>query len=153
MISARVLTYARGRSLSHNCSLLRLERDLACGLRTCVHHAGGRRGRIMHPMMIAGVLLHVTLLAVLAFFVLYAAQKAQGLVRLLGNVVGVWLLLLVVLAIAAAVTAPMFGGRPFGLPADARMEFRMMHEGRAEDLPTSNVEPGQPVADEAAPSN
>ncbi len=107
----------------------------------------------MHPMMIAGVLLHVTLLAVVAFFVLYAAQKAQGLVKLLGNVVGVWLLLLVVLAIAAAATAPMFGGRPFGLPVGAPMEFRMMHEERGEESPTSNVEPGQPVADEGAPTD
>jgi len=105
----------------------------------------------MHPMMIAGALLHVTLLAVVAFFVLYAAQKAQGLVKLLGNVVGAWLLLLVVLAIAAVVTAPMFGGRPFGMSHGGHMDFRVIQEERTEDAPTT--EAVQPDANESSPSN
>ncbi len=105
----------------------------------------------MHPMMIVGALLHVTLLAVVAFFVLYAAQKAQGPVKLLGNVVGVWLLLLVVLAIAAAVTAPMFGGRPFGLAHGGHMEFRVIQEERTEGAPAT--ETAQPDAGESPPSN
>ena len=107
----------------------------------------------MHPMMIAGVVLHVTLLAVVAFFVLYAAQKAQGLVKLLGNVVGAWLLLLVVLAVAGAVTAPMFGGRPFGLSHGGHMEFRVIQEERTEEAPATETEAAQPDATGSAPSN
>ncbi len=105
----------------------------------------------MHPMMIAGAVLHVTLLAVVAFFVLYAAQKAQGLVKLLGNVVGVWLLILAVLAIAAAVAAPMFGGRPLGMSHGGHMEFRVIQEERTEEAPTT--EAVQPDANENSPLN
>jgi hypothetical protein len=107
----------------------------------------------MHSMMIVGVLLHVTLLLVVAFFVLYAAQKAQGLVKLLGNVVGAWLMLLVVLAVAAAVTAPMFGGRPFGLSHGGHMQFRVIQEERTEETSATEAVTVQPDATESAPSN
>ncbi len=101
----------------------------------------------MHPWMIVGALLHVTLLAVVGFFVLSAAQKAQGLVKLLGNVVGVWLLALATLAVVAATTAPMFGGRPFGMPMGRHMEFRMMQYDRdVEAAPPPNAESAQPDA-------
>lgn len=107
----------------------------------------------MHPMMIVGVVLHVTLFAVLAFFVLFAAQKAQGLVKLLGNIVGVWLLLLAILIVVAGATAPVFGGRPFGMPMGGHVEFRVMHEDRdAEDVPASTNELAQPDANDSAPS-
>src|SRR5262245_3822226 len=84
-----------------------------CGLddRVYASRAGSREGAMMHSMMLVGVVLHVTLFLVLAFFVLFAAQKAEGLVKLLGNVVGVWLLILAILVIIGCVTAPMFGGR------------------------------------------
>ncbi len=102
---------------------------------------------MMHPMMIVGVLLHVTLLAVVAFFVLFAAQKAQGLVKLLGNGVGVWLLALAALALLAAVTAPMFGGRPFGMSMGRHMDFPMMHDDRyGQAAPPANGEPTEPGA-------
>ena len=39
----------------------------------------------MH-MMIAGIVLHGTVLGVLAFFILFAASKADGFVKLLGNI-------------------------------------------------------------------
>ena len=83
---------------------------------------------MMHSMMFVGVVLHVTLFLTLAFFVLFAAQKAQGLVKLLGTIVGVWLLILAVLVIVACVTAPMFGGHPFGLPMATHMEVRVTRE-------------------------
>lgn len=95
---------------------------------------------MMHSMMLVGVVLHVTLFLVLAFFVLFAAQKAEGLVKLLGNVVGVWLLILALLVIAACVTAPMFGGRPFGMPMGGHMEVRVTREERTVD-PTAAPAP------------
>ncbi len=108
----------------------------------------------MHPVMIVGALLHVTLLAVVAFFVLFAAQKTQGLVRLLGNVVGLWLLALAALAILATATAPMFGGRPFGMPMGRHMEFRMMQYDRdVETVRPLDESPAQPDASDPAPNN
>ena len=55
----------------------------------------------MHFFAIAAVL-HTLIIAVLAFFVLFAASKADGFVRLLGNVLG-WILLI------AAVLGLVFG--------------------------------------------
>lgn len=110
-------------------------------------------GLNMHPMMVVGVVLHVTLFVVLAFFVLFAAQKAMGMVKLLGNVVGVWLLLLAILVVLACATAPMFGGRPFGMPMGGHMDVRVMHEVRdVEDAPPPTSEPAQPDASGSAPN-
>jgi hypothetical protein len=51
-------------------------------------------------------------------------------------------LFLVVLAIAAAVTAPMFGGQPFGLSHGGHMELRVIQEERTEEAPaTETVQP------------
>jgi len=102
-------------------------------------------------MMLVGVVLHVTLFLVLAFFVLFAAQKAEGLVKLLGNVVGVWLLILAILVIVGCVTAPMFGGRPFGLPMATHMEVRVTRDGGGgvDAAPPANTQ--QPDPGNAAP--
>ncbi len=54
----------------------------------------------MH-MMFIHPLVHVLMVAVLAFFVLFAASKAEGFVALLGTVLG-WILLLGAVAIVAA---------------------------------------------------
>ncbi|MBI3440190.1 MAG: hypothetical protein HY054_16320 [Proteobacteria bacterium] len=86
------------------------------------------------PMFLVGMILHLTLILVLSFFVLFAAQKATGLVKLLGNVVGVWLLVLAILIIVAHATAPMFGGRIFGMGPmmDRHVEVRISNESRSE---------------------
>ncbi len=65
----------------------------------------------MHPFLWAGIILHATGLAVLAFFVLFAASKAEGIVKSIGNILGGWLVILVIIGIIGAAT---FGGRPFG---------------------------------------
>jgi hypothetical protein len=49
----------------------------------------------------------IIVLAVVAFFVLFAASKAGGFVKLLGNVLGYLFLIGVALLIAAVVTAPL----------------------------------------------
>lgn len=66
---------------------------------------------------------HIALLLILAFFVLFAASKADGFVKLLGMLLGYGLLLVAVLGIVACVTRPMFGGKPFG------MDMHDMHAG------------------------
>ena len=68
----------------------------------------------MYPFFFYGVVHYVILAAVLAFFVLFAASKADGFVKILGNVLGYLLLILAVLWIVWAATAPSFGNRPFG---------------------------------------
>jgi len=65
-------------------------------------------------MFLMHALLSLTVAAVLAFFVLFAAEKAGGLLRTFGRVLGVWLLVLAVLGAAGAAMAPMMGGRYFG---------------------------------------
>lgn len=83
-------------------------------------------------MFLVGIILHLTLILVLSFFVLFAAQKATGLVKLLGNIVGVWLLVLAVLIVVGHATAPMFGGRLFGMGPmmDRHVEVRVTDESR-----------------------
>jgi len=56
----------------------------------------------MHFFAIAAVL-HTLVIAVLAFFVLFAASKADGFVRLLGNVLGWILLIAAVLGLAVGI--------------------------------------------------
>ncbi len=48
----------------------------------------------MHPFALVGGLLHATALAVLAFFVWFAAARATGWLKLFGKVLGMWLVVL-----------------------------------------------------------
>ena len=77
--------------------------------------------------MIFHVAAHVTVLLITAFFVLFSASKAEGLVKLLGTVLGLWLFLVSVLIVVACVTAPMFGGKPFGMDMMAAHGGWMRH--------------------------
>jgi hypothetical protein len=72
----------------------------------------------MHAFFILIGLLHATVLSVIAFFVLFTASRAKGVLRTIGNVLGAWLFILAALALIGSVAAPMFGGGPMG--------FRMM---------------------------
>ena len=68
----------------------------------------------MHHFFILAGLLHATLLAVIGFFVLFAASRSEGLLKLVGNVLGIWLFVIAVLAIVGGVMGgPMHGG-PMG---------------------------------------
>ena len=75
-----------------------------------------------------GAILHATAVAVIGFFVLFAAGKADGLLRTIGNVLGIWLFILAILALVGGATAPMFGGRPFGFPMMDQMHHGWMHQ-------------------------
>lgn len=65
----------------------------------------------MHMHFLAGAILHATALAVLGFFVLFAAGKAGGIVKLVGTVLGWWLWILAVLAIVCALVCPGMGDK------------------------------------------
>ena len=69
----------------------------------------------MQLFFLAGGLLHATALAVLGFFVLFAASKSTGLLKRIGDVLGWWLFILAVLAlIAGALFGPMMAGHHHG---------------------------------------
>jgi len=63
----------------------------------------------MHPFFF-GAIHHVLVVAVVAFFVLFAAGKSAGFVKILGNVLGYLLLIFAVLLIVCAAFAPTFDG-------------------------------------------
>lgn len=72
------------------------------------------------------IVAHITVLLILAFFVLFAAERAQGFVKLLGTVLGWWLVIVAVVIVVGCVTRPMFGGKPFGMDI-AGMHGSWMH--------------------------
>src|SRR5271165_5841133 len=82
----------------------------------------------MH-MMIVGIVLHATVLAVLAFFVLFAASKAEGLVKLLGYILGLWLLLLTIGAIAAGAWHCLHPDADHGMDRAHHGWMTWMHDG------------------------
>jgi hypothetical protein len=64
----------------------------------------------MHPHMLIGIVLHTTLLAIVGYALLFSASKAEGLVALIGRVLGIWVFILAILSVVAAIAMPMFGG-------------------------------------------
>ena len=90
----------------------------------------------MHPFFIMGAIHHAIVLVVIAFFVLFTASKAEGFVKILGTVLGYLFLVCAVLWIVCAVTAPMFGGHPFGMTfGDGHMGMGY-HWGHMQPTPT-----------------
>lgn len=84
-------------------------------------------------------LISLTLLVVIGFFVLLASSKTEGVTRTFGKYLSVWIFVLVATIGAGLATAPLFDGRPFGMPMmhhgeGAGMMGRMMHR-RFEQLP------------------
>ncbi|MGD0189530.1 MAG: hypothetical protein ABSD74_02190 [Rhizomicrobium sp.] len=109
--------------------------------------------------MILHVVAHVTLLLILAFFVLFAASRADGFVKLLGTLLGYWLVLVAVLIVAACVTRPMFGGKPFGMDMHGAhgdwMHHGWMHSDQAASpaaAPAPSPMPAPAPAPAAAPA-
>ena len=105
----------------------------------------------MHFFAIAAVL-HTLIIAVLAFFVLFAASKADGFVRLLGNVLG-WILLIaallgLVFGIYHVMTGkgPMMeGGGPHWMMHWERGEHGMMAPGAEPPGAMQQPAPAQPA--------
>ena len=70
----------------------------------------------MHPFFLVGAVLHATLVAVIAFFILFAAGKSGGLVKTLGNLLGVWVLIIAAIILVCGAVAQMSGKPAFGMP-------------------------------------
>lgn len=95
--------------------------------------------------MLVGIVLHVTVLAIIGYLLLWTASKAQGLVAAIGWLLGLWVFVLAILSVVAVTTAPMFGGKPFGMETMHEPGW-MHHWGRNEgpdqrDAPSSPAKP------------
>ena len=91
---------------------------------------------------LAGGLLHATALAVIGFFVLFAASRATGALARLGQALGIWLFILAVLAIiGGALIGPRIGHFHHGM---------MGHGGWG---PPPAAAPAAPPPAAAAPAN
>jgi formate-dependent nitrite reductase membrane component NrfD len=66
-------------------------------------------------LIVHAVILAIAFLSV-AYLVFATAQKSEGLLKPIGVVLAAALAAIGVLVLVAHLTAPMFGGRPFGLP-------------------------------------
>lgn len=80
----------------------------------------------MHMVSFLGALLHGTVLAILSFFVLFAASKADGRIKSFGLILGSWLAILALIAVVGMTFMPRTG--PFG-----RMGYGMM-QGSGQDM-------------------
>src|SRR5215470_1145500 len=73
----------------------------------------------MHPAMDTALIIHATaaatVLLIAAFLILAVAERSIGFANIFGKLLAVWLSLIAFAAVAGAVTAPKFGGKPFGL--------------------------------------
>jgi hypothetical protein len=94
----------------------------------------------MHLHMIAGVVLHATAMAVIGFFVLFAASKASGIVRAVGTALGWWLWLLAALFIVCALARPWMGDKDHGWMNDRWKMGGWMHD----EAPSSTAPPAAP---------
>lgn len=68
----------------------------------------------MHSFFIFGAVLHTTALAVIAFFVFFAAARSEGRLATFGNLLGVWLLILALIALVFGAVMLSNGGRMLG---------------------------------------
>ncbi len=101
-------------------------------------------------MMIHFLVVHVTLLLIVAFFILFAASRADGLIRLFGTVLGVWVVIVAVLHVVAFCMPGMMGMKGMH---EGMMHGQWMHHWGSADAgyATTPVQPAPP-ATPAAPS-
>jgi len=62
------------------------------------------KGELMH--MLVGIVLHVTVLAIIGYLLLWTASKSEGLVSLIGRLLGLWVFILAILSVVAVVLGP-----------------------------------------------
>ncbi len=67
------------------------------------------------PYLIIHATAAATVLFIVAFLILAVAERSIGFANVFGKLIAVWLSLVGLLAVAGALTAPKFGGKPFGL--------------------------------------
>jgi len=93
----------------------------------------------MHDMF--GMIIHALGVAVIGFFVLFAAERASGIVKLVGTILGWLLWLLAIAGVVCAFICPGVGGKGMGGWMD-----------RMHGTPPAAVEPAKPEAAPATPA-
>ena len=68
--------------------------------------------------MVFGLIMHVTILAIVGYALLFSASKAEGIVALIGRLLGLWVFLLAILSVAGGIAFHMSGGKLFGMDFD-----------------------------------
>lgn len=76
-------------------------------------------------MTVFAALIPATILVVIGYFVLANSANAEGAVRSFGKYLAVWVFILAAIVFVGAATAPMFGGRPFGMRGHMMEGMRM----------------------------
>jgi hypothetical protein len=108
-------------------------------------------------MGLIAILIALTLLVVVGFFVQVASSKADGRIKAFGKYLSIWIFVLAGLVLVGIATAPMFGGRPFGVDLmrnagpHGMMMDRMMRP-RAGQLPEVAPSPTPAPAPETGPT-
>jgi hypothetical protein len=93
--------------------------------------------------MLVGIVLHITVLAIIGYLLLWTASKAEGLVALIGWVLGLWVFILAIVSVAAIVVMPKGGDRPYGIGMMHDHGMSWMH--RWDGAPDQKVTP-EPAA-------
>ncbi len=98
----------------------------------------------MHMGMLMHAILHATVAGIIGFFVLFAANKAEGIVKFVGTILGWWLWIIAVLSIVCVFVCPRMGDNG-GAWAD-RMHGWMHDGGKPEGAPPMTApEPAKPA--------
>jgi len=88
----------------------------------------------MHSFFIFGAVLHATALAVIAFFVFFAAARSEGRLASFGNLLGVWLVILALIALIFGAVMVANGGRMggygYGMMGGNGSGWGWMHNGQ-----------------------
>ena len=106
----------------------------------------------MHMGMLAHAILHATVAGVIGFFVLFAASKAEGIVKFVGTILGWWLWIIAVLSIVCVFVCPMMGGK-MGEKWGMHGDWMHSSSGAAPAAPAPNaMAPAKPDAAPAAPA-
>ena len=69
---------------------------------------------MMYPFAIVFGLMQATALAVVGYFILFAASRSQGLLKHLGNILGAWLMAIALIVLLASAFSPLLPGRVGG---------------------------------------
>jgi hypothetical protein len=91
------------------------------------------------------LVLHVTVLLIVAFFILFAASKAEGIVALFGRILGAWVVLVAILHVVGFFVPGMMG-----MKGDGMMHDHWMHHWGEQAAPAgaapASATPAQPAA-------
>ncbi len=94
--------------------------------------------------MIHFVIAHVTILLIAAFFILFAASKADGLLALFGRILGAWVILVAVLHVVGCFAPGMMARTGFG-PGAMHDHWMMQYWSPSPVTVPAPVQPAAPA--------